>query len=410
MSRQPTAYEQYFLELVNWARANPAVQAARFGIDLNESLAPGTIDATPKQPLAFDPFLIAAARGHSQWMLDTNVFSHTGIGGSSPGDRMTAAGYLFEPPFSWGENIGWNGNVSTVDLMASVVMSHEGLFKSAGHRVNLLNGHFEDAGIGVIAGSFLFNGFDYDIGMATQKFAQTARGPALTGVAFVDGNRDRFYDIGEGIGGASVVAIGSAGRFETATWDAGGFTLRLPSGTYDVTVSALGRQITNTVSVGLENVKLDLEFSVAAPPPGVPGAVYRFYNEATGVHFYTASVAERDLVITSLSDFAYEGAVFAAPGGTGVHRFWNTETGTHFYTISETERGQISLSLPAFRYEGVAYEAYLSEAPGLIALHRFYNTQTGTHFYTADVAEQQHVAENLSAFLYEGVAYWVAIA
>jgi len=410
MSCQPTVFEQYFLELVNWARANPAAQAARLGIDLNESLAPGTIDTTPKQPLAFDAFLITAARGHSQWMLDTNVFSHTGLGGSSPGDRMTTAGYLFEAPFSWGENIGWNGQVGTIDLMASVVMSHEGLFRSAGHRVNLLNGRFEDVGIGVIPGSFLYNGVNYDVGMATQKFAQTARGPALTGVAFIDDDGSGFYDIGEGIGGASIVAIGTAGKFETATWDAGGFTLRLPAGSYDVTVSARGREMTSTVLIGEENIKLDFEFSVAAPPPGVPGAVYRFYNEATGVHFYTASIAERDLVIASLSEFSYEGAVFAAPGGDGVHRFWNTETGTHFYTISEAEREQVALTLPAFRYEGVAYAAFPSEAPGLVALHRFYNQATGTHFYTADEAEQRHVAENLPTFSYEGVAYWVGMA
>src|SRR5688572_9324797 len=35
---QPTATEQYFLELVNRARANPAGEAARFGIGLNDGL------------------------------------------------------------------------------------------------------------------------------------------------------------------------------------------------------------------------------------------------------------------------------------------------------------------------------------------------------------------------------------
>ena len=43
---QPTAYEQYFLELVNRARANPGGEAARLGIDLNQGLAAGTISAT----------------------------------------------------------------------------------------------------------------------------------------------------------------------------------------------------------------------------------------------------------------------------------------------------------------------------------------------------------------------------
>ena len=94
----PSDYEQYLLELVNRGRANPTAEAARYGIDLNEGLAPGTISSDPKQPLALNLNLIDAARGHSQWMLDNDVFSHTGAGGSSPGDRMTAAGYDFLAP------------------------------------------------------------------------------------------------------------------------------------------------------------------------------------------------------------------------------------------------------------------------------------------------------------------------
>ena len=38
-----TALEQMLLELINRARLDPAAEAARFGIDLNEGLAPGTI-------------------------------------------------------------------------------------------------------------------------------------------------------------------------------------------------------------------------------------------------------------------------------------------------------------------------------------------------------------------------------
>src|SRR5258707_11440338 len=39
----PSNLEQYEVELINRARANPAAEAARYGIDLNEGLAPGTI-------------------------------------------------------------------------------------------------------------------------------------------------------------------------------------------------------------------------------------------------------------------------------------------------------------------------------------------------------------------------------
>ena len=45
------------------------------------------------QPLAFDNDLSEAAEGHSRWMLATDTFSHTGSGGSTPTQRMKAAGY-----------------------------------------------------------------------------------------------------------------------------------------------------------------------------------------------------------------------------------------------------------------------------------------------------------------------------
>ena len=44
--------EQYMLELINRARANPSAEASRYGIGLNDGLAAGTITTAAKQPLA----------------------------------------------------------------------------------------------------------------------------------------------------------------------------------------------------------------------------------------------------------------------------------------------------------------------------------------------------------------------
>jgi uncharacterized protein YkwD len=90
-----SAHEQATLELVNAARANPLGEAARLGIDLNQGLTPGAIATNAKPPLAFHSQLITAARGHSDWMLLSAIFLHTGIDGTSPTERAQRAGYGF---------------------------------------------------------------------------------------------------------------------------------------------------------------------------------------------------------------------------------------------------------------------------------------------------------------------------
>ena len=61
-----SAQEQLMLELVNRARMNPAAEAARFGVALNQGLPAGTISSAPKQVLAMNDFLVTAARQPQQ--------------------------------------------------------------------------------------------------------------------------------------------------------------------------------------------------------------------------------------------------------------------------------------------------------------------------------------------------------
>jgi uncharacterized protein YkwD len=56
----------------------------------------------PAPPLSLSPALTLAARAHSQDMATHDLFSHTGSDGSSPGERVTRAGYRWEQV---GENI-----------------------------------------------------------------------------------------------------------------------------------------------------------------------------------------------------------------------------------------------------------------------------------------------------------------
>jgi hypothetical protein len=265
----PTAYEQYMLELVNRARANPTAEAGRHGIDLNQGLAAGTISSSAKAPLAWDPLLIDAARAHSKWMLDTDTFNHTGVNGSSPGDRMADAGYPFAGNWSWGENIairwghGTSINMSTVDAM------HSGLFKSAGHRVNIMKDSFREVGIGFQTGEY-----QGSTGMTgTQNFAKTAGNPFLTGVTFDDKDGDNFYDPGEGLGGVTIKAVSSTGAsYQTTSWDAGGYQMELPKGSYTVSFSGGGLPGTfnKTATIDTANVKVDLNQDMATTAPATP--------------------------------------------------------------------------------------------------------------------------------------------
>lgn len=142
--------------------------------------------------------------------------------------------------------------------------------------------------------------------------------------------------------------------------------------------------------------------------------VFRFFNVETGVHFYTASESERDLVIRSQSSFKFEGQAFEVSSdpsdGPEVFRFFNKDTGTHFYTASESERDLVIAENDSYAFEGVAYTAFADDGGGQHqALYRFYNTDTGAHFYTASDAEAALTISNAKNYNYDGIAYYVDI-
>jgi hypothetical protein len=87
-------------------------------------------------------------------------------------------------------------------------------------------------------------------------------------------------------------------------------------------------------------VAQEVELHLAVPDP----EVFRFFHVQKGTHFYTASAAERDVVVAHFSDvYSFEGTAFLNAGevvsGTGpVYRFFHSQQGTHFYTASAAER------------------------------------------------------------------------
>ncbi|MCY1127639.1 CAP domain-containing protein [Frigidibacter sp. RF13] len=247
-----SATEQYLLELINRGRLAPDAEAARFGISLNSGLSAGTISSAAKQVLAPNALLEAAATKHSLWMLATNTFSHTGAGGSDPGDRISAEGYNWQ---RYGENIAWRGTTGTLNIQATIDSIYEGLFRSSGHRTNTLGDNFRELGLGVETGQFTSGGTTYNAMMATENFGTSGSKTFLTGVAYTDSDGDQFYSIGEGLGGVTF-DVGGSGATTAA---AGGYAIGL-TGAKGMTVTGTVGALAFSAALDMDggNVKLDV--------------------------------------------------------------------------------------------------------------------------------------------------------
>lgn len=260
-AQEPTVHEQLLLELVNRARLDPSGEASRFGIGLNEGLTAGTISSAPKQPLAVNPFLVDAARQHSVWIIANDDFSHTGAGGSTPTQRMAAAGYAAFGSFSSGENIAIRGSSGGVAFTSFTNQLHEDLFRSPGHRTNILNGNFRELGTGLADGLFEFDNGTFESLNATENFARLGDTTFITGVVIADADGDNFFDIDEARAGIDIEALlGGLAQGSDTSMSAGGYAIGVAAGTYDIEFSGgdLLQTVECTVSTSGGNVKLDL--------------------------------------------------------------------------------------------------------------------------------------------------------
>jgi uncharacterized protein YkwD len=89
-------------------------------------------------PVTLDAALAKAAQAHSEDMAAHRNMSHTGSDGSSPGDRITRAGYVWS---TYGENVAY-GYATPERAMA-------GWMSSPGHKANILNCAFKEIGVGL---------------------------------------------------------------------------------------------------------------------------------------------------------------------------------------------------------------------------------------------------------------------
>jgi hypothetical protein len=304
----PTAGEQYMLELINRARANPAaegqrlvaiaktdpvIQAATRNWDLNRFLQ--VIGGYgPLPPLAFNTSLIEAARDHDTAMLAANTQSHSTTGYLNNPQVATADdGQAYYPTgatgwatgeniFAYSSNVNGSGDQAYVDYFETAFLLDWGN-PDFGHLKNLLapgpaapgsSYPFSEIGIGLLTGVTPTNppasnnpiaanrGLNVGPALVTQEFGWRNGNALLTGVVYRDGDGNNFYTPGEGIGSVVIQAVGQQGQgiFRTQTWDSGGYSLALPPGTYQVVATGnLPAPRSSTITIGQDNVQWDAQ-------------------------------------------------------------------------------------------------------------------------------------------------------
>jgi len=100
------------------------------------------------KPLKSNRRLAKAAVGHAHDMCARGYFSHDSANGASFVDRIRKAGYVQARAFpSLGEDLAWgSGSLGTPREIVQSWM------ESPGHRANILNSKFREAGMGVSFG------------------------------------------------------------------------------------------------------------------------------------------------------------------------------------------------------------------------------------------------------------------
>lgn len=106
----------------------------------------GDEDFPPVKALTWNDRLEKSSLAHAKDMSDKNYFSHTGLDGSQPSDRIDRAGYVWS---TCGENIA-KGQTSIEEVVA-------GWLKSPGHCKNIMNANFTQMGAARFASTWVQN-------------------------------------------------------------------------------------------------------------------------------------------------------------------------------------------------------------------------------------------------------------
>jgi uncharacterized protein YkwD len=262
----PTPDEQYVLQMINRARADPAAEGRRLKLDMGEGLAEAEQKLIrPKPPLAMNAKLLATARKHSEDMFTNNFFQHINLKGKGPLDRILAGGYKW---YAAAENIAMGSDHTAAELHDILMIDAK--TPNKGHRKHVLEiglGDFtyREVGIGFHTGKRESREDFKDY--ITQNFGVLEESPPLLlGVVYEDKNENGQYDIGEGIAGASVKA--DKGKFSAITSTSGGYAFPAAAGRRKIRVRGDKFQEESSATVVVANDNIQIDF-IAGKKDGV---------------------------------------------------------------------------------------------------------------------------------------------
>lgn len=255
---EPTPEETLILEYINRGRGDPPAEGARMappgkkirGVDL-DMFRKEMNQIKPSAPLVFNLDLLKAARRHAHYQI-LNGQGHDespqkkGFTGENPGERVKVVGYRYR---GVAENVFVHSR-SPWQAHAEFIVDRGpegtgGMQPERGHRQNIFGAKYREYG-----GSYLPHGNKASV---TQVFGTRGGGRFAGGVAYVDKNKNGFYDIGEGIGGIQMTGGGKTAE----TWKSGAYCLAIGGGKVTITAAYNDHKYTKTLPAGSDNVKFD---------------------------------------------------------------------------------------------------------------------------------------------------------
>ena len=352
----PSNDEQYMLELINAARANPTAEGVRLATateaDILQNYTYFSVNTAlletqfatykPEPPLAFNPMLMASAKEQSNDQATNGFQGHNSSNGTTFDTRITNEGYKWAMV---GENVYAYSNSA---YYGHVAFNADWGVPSLDHRVNIMNTDpdyplFREIGISCVPTA------NSKVGpqIITQDFGTPAASSTayILGVVYKDTDGSKSYNSGEGLGGITVMP--ASGTYFATTSSSGGFVIPLPTtGSGTMTVSAYGGSLggarVKTIAwTAGTNVKVDFTtndpVSTAATNPGaffagassLGNGVY-YLGFSNGNYFgYYSYLSDPNYIYHF--DMGFEYVFNAYDGMSGVY-LYDFKSGTYFYT------------------------------------------------------------------------------